>query len=72
MNARFILGGPKKQVRTFSLISHDCVRIFDTLNMKIITNKFLINFEKMAVRRGLSKFLHGLKVDAISEWVNRV
>jgi len=40
--------------------------------MKIITNKFLINFEKMAVRRSLSKFLHGLKVDAIFKWVNRV
>jgi len=40
------------------------IEFFDTLNMKIITNKFSINFEKMAVWRSLCKFLHGLKVDA--------
>jgi len=45
---------------------------FDTPNTKIITNEFSTNFEKMAVRRGLSKVLHGLKVDAIFKWVNRV
>jgi len=48
------------------------LEFFDTLNMKIITNKFSTNFEKMAVRRGPSEFLHGLKVDAIFKWINRV
>ena len=48
------------------------IEFFDTLNMKKITDKFSTNFEKMAVRRSLSKFLRGLKVDASFEWVNRV
>jgi len=67
-----ILGVPKSRYGHFHSYLTIAFEFFGTPNIKRITDKFLINFEKMAVRRGLSKFLHGLKVDAISEWVNRV
>ena len=66
-------GWPKKnRYGHFHSYLTTAFEFFDTLSTKKITDKFLINFEKMAVRRGLSKFLHGLKVDAIFKWINRV
>ena len=51
--------------------------LYDSRNTSVpgtkkITDKFLMNFEKIAVRRSLSKFLHGLKADPIIKWINRV
>ena len=66
-------GWPKKnRYGHFHSYLTTAFEFFDNLNTKKITDKFLINSEKMAVRRGLSEFLHGLKVDAIFKWINRV